>query len=316
MPVIERRRQSRINERSAWLRNYRGDVKSQCGEDGILEKIFEVVGEDSRWCVEFGAWDGNHLSNTWNLIYNRNWSGVLIEGDANRFADLARNYLDKRDSVSLVQAFVGWDGDSALDSILQKTQLPRRFDLLSVDVDGNDWHIWNALNSYRPRVVVIEFNPTIPNDVVFIQDADFQINQGCSLLALIELAKKKGYELVAATGWNGIFVERELFPSFGIEDNSIDALYDCELDIELFHGYDGAFYGAGHLFIQMAWNSDRPERLAALAAEFTEISRLAAELIYSADKRPLKRIRPPVMFDGRLPSLKREAFCRLPKHLA
>jgi hypothetical protein len=63
--------------------------------------------------------------------------------------------------------------------------------LLTIDIDGNDYHIWDSMQKYQPKVVIIEYNPTIPNDIKFIQEANFDVNQGSSLRAKIELGGKK-----------------------------------------------------------------------------------------------------------------------------
>ena len=94
-------------------------------------------------------------------------------------------------------------------------------------------------------MVVIEFNPTVPNDVVFIQVKDNEVNQGCSLLALILLGKEKGYELICCTSWNAFFVRKDLFALFEISDNSIQCLYQPYLDGRIFHGYDSQVYVVG-----------------------------------------------------------------------
>ena len=70
------------------LLEFASNTYSQTGEDGVLGKILETLPERDLWCVEFGAWDGRHLSNTCNLIENRGYSAVLIEADAKRFRDL------------------------------------------------------------------------------------------------------------------------------------------------------------------------------------------------------------------------------------
>ena len=75
--------------KNQYLLNFRSDIKSQFGEDGIIEKIFEIIPLSDRWCVEFGAWDGQHHSNSWNLINNKDYSGVLIEANPGKFAELA-----------------------------------------------------------------------------------------------------------------------------------------------------------------------------------------------------------------------------------
>lgn len=249
MPQFERRRKSLVKPQSAWLSTYRRNVRSQFGEDGIIEEIFNRIGVTNSWCVEFGAWDGEYLSNTWNLLHNNGWHGILIEGDAQKASELQERLSGSNGRIQALNHFVGWAGDDSLENILKRTNLPPNFDLLSIDIDGNDWHVWNSLGYYVPRVVVIEFNPTIPNDIYFVQDADANISQGCSLLSLVELASLKGYELASTTDVNAIFVERSQFPKLGIEDNSIDSMHECVYDIEIFHGYDGTFYAAGHLWL-------------------------------------------------------------------
>jgi hypothetical protein len=245
MPRIEYRPKSRLNPASLVLSPYRRNVKSQCGEDGIIERIFEFIGETNKWCVEFGAWDGKRFSNTWNLIKNAGWTGVLIEGDAVRFQKLRKTYRWNRRRTHLINAFVGLDRGKTLDELLKSISAPRDVDLVSIDIDGNDWHVWNSLVRHRPRVVVIEFNPSVENDVYFVQDYDPTVNQGCSLLALIELGKTKGYELIASTDWNAVFVVKELFDRFGIHDNSIYALHEAGTIMKICQGFDGTIFVTG-----------------------------------------------------------------------
>jgi hypothetical protein len=249
MPVVELRRSRRTNPQSTYLGAFAAYVTSQNGEDGIIKKVFEIAGTANRWCVEFGAWDGKHLSNTWNLINNKGWLGVLIEGDPGRAHRLAESHRGRAGEVFVQHATVGWEGDSALDDLLARAPVPRDFDLLSVDIDGNDWHVWKALARYRPRLVVIEFNPCASNDFYFVQDPDPAITQGASLLAFVELAKEKGYELIATTAWNAFFNVREEFERFSIADNSIDAMYEPTMTTELCFTYDGSVFAAGYKMI-------------------------------------------------------------------
>jgi hypothetical protein len=249
MPVIKHVPRHRTNPQSMWLSGFAANITSQFGEDGIIEKIFKIVPPQNKWCVEFGAWDGKHLSNTWTLINNHHWSGVLIEGNGCKAADLAAGYVDRKNDVFIENDYVGWDGESALDKILARTPIPKQPDLMSIDIDGNDWHVWKALNGYRPTVVVIEYNPTASNEMYFVQDPDISLNQGCSLLALVELGKEKAYELIATTATNGIFISAEFYPLIGIEDNSLDAIHPEILRTEICHGYDGTIIAAGHMML-------------------------------------------------------------------
>jgi hypothetical protein len=235
-----------------WLLEHKKDVHSQTGEDGIIETILSALGDRNQWCVEFGAWDGQHLSNTRNLIENSGYHAVLIEGDTERYQVL-RELYKKNDLVVAVNAFVGFEPHNGLDSILAKTPVPADFDFCSIDIDGNDYHAWKAITAYRPKLICIEFNPTIPTDCLFVQQADPKLNQGSSLLALVELGRSKGYQLASVLKFNAFFVREDLFPRLEIADNSPQTLRtDLSLITYLFHGYDGRVFIRGNS--QLAWH--------------------------------------------------------------
>ncbi len=228
------------------LLSFGRDVTSEHGEDGVIEKILEIIGEESRWCVDLGALNGVHGSNVWHLVKEKGWSGVLIEADRTQFERLQRAYAGV-DRAHCVNAFVSFHGEDSLDRIFARTPLPHTFDLFSLDIDGNEYHLWESMTEYRPRVMLVEFNPSIPNDITFIQPRDMRVFQGSSLRALVELGRKKGYELVAANEVNAFFVLKELFPKFGIPDNSIDTLHtDHRYETKLFQLYDGTLRISGY----------------------------------------------------------------------
>ncbi len=230
----------------AWLLDFRSDVTSSDGEDGIIEKIFSIIGDGSRTALELGALNGRHDSNVWNLIKNKGWKGVLIEADRTYFERLEREYAGNPRAYCL-NAFVSFEGEQSLDAILAATTLPCEFDLFSLDVDGNEYHLWASMQRYRPRVVVVEFNPSIPNNISFIQPRDMSVYQGSSLRALADLARGKGYELIAANSVNAFFVVKELFAKFNIADNSLDAVHtDRSFETQLFQLYDGTLKIAGN----------------------------------------------------------------------
>jgi hypothetical protein len=246
MPLIQHIPASRVRPDCAYLRGFAANVTSQFGEDGIIARILEIAGTTNRYACEFGAWDGKHFSNTWNLIARHGWRGLLIEGDRDRFAALQQTYAGRSD-VRLLNAMVAIQGERSLDSLLAAAGAPRDLDVLSIDVDGVDWHLWNTLVIHRPRVLVIEINPTIPNDVIFIQDPDPAVNQGASLRAMVELGKRKRYELVATTLCNALFVDAQLFPRFSIPDNSVDTMHELgSLETKIFQLYDGTLMLAGY----------------------------------------------------------------------
>jgi hypothetical protein len=178
------------------------------------------------------------------LIEHHGWGGILIEGDRQKFESLQANYAH-RQQVMCVQRFVDWAGPNTLDETLRHAGCPSEFDLLSVDIDGMDYFVWESLVDHRPRLVVIEFNPTVPNDVVFVQAKDSRVNQGCSLLALVMLAKTKGYELVTSTGFNAFFVSRDEYPKLNLASNSIFDIHTPMVDGRIFHGYDSTVHIVG-----------------------------------------------------------------------
>lgn len=225
---------------------YSRDITSQHGEDGIIERMFSIIGEESKWCVELGALNGTHDSNVWHLVKELGWSAVLIEADQTYFERLQREYTGFN-RAHCVNAFVSFEGEQSLDTLFARTPLPRSFDLFSLDIDGNEYHLWESLSEYRPRVMVVEFNQTIPNEVSFIQPRNMGIFQGSSLRAFIELGKRKGYELVATNEANAFFVLKELFPKFNIVDNSIETLRtDHRFETKLFQLYDGTLCISGY----------------------------------------------------------------------
>lgn len=226
------------------LLKFKQNISSQCGEDGIIEQVFKVIEPVSHYFVEFGAWDGKHLSNCYNLASNKDWHGAFIEGNAKKFDDLLAIH-GSNEKIQCINSFVEIDGDNKLDSILQNAGAPANIDLISIDVDGLDWFIWASLEAFRPQLIVIEFNPTIPNDVSFVQAKDSSISHGCSLLSLVELGKSKGYELICCTAWNAFFVPKELFPLFEIKNNFLALLYQPIQDGRIFCGYDSCIHIAG-----------------------------------------------------------------------
>ena len=227
------------------LLDHAKNVFSQAGEDGILGTVLETIDTTDKWCVEFGAWNGQNLSNTCNLIDNCGYSAVLIEADRRRFADLLARH-GKNPNVIALNQVVGFSAADGLDFILASLPIPKEFDLLSIDIDGNDYHVWKAVTAYTPKVVCIEFNPSIPTELEFVQPANPGVNQGASLLAITRLAAQKGYELVAATAFNAIFVRSQYFHLFHISNNEPRVLReDLSWITHVFCGYDGTVFVAG-----------------------------------------------------------------------
>jgi len=237
------------------LSKYKRNVTSQSGEDGIIARILELIQPPNRFCVEFGAWDGIKHSNCYNLIKNCGWGGVLIEADGKKYEELAKTYEDTPQATT-VNRLVAFEGSHALDNILDEFSAPTEIGVLSIDVDGNDYYIWESLTRHSAEVVVIEFNPTVPNDVLFVQDKSLEVNQGCSLLALIMLGKDKGYELAACTDYNALFVKRDKLEVLGVKSNFITSMFVPQQDGRIFQGYDGTVHVVG--MTRLIWKGGEP----------------------------------------------------------
>lgn len=204
------------------LNKFAYNINSQHGEDGIIKAIFEKIGTTTKFAVEFGGWDGIYLSNIRNLIIENDFGGLFIEGDSEKASLLKKNYIDYP-QVSCIENYVGLK-ENNLDDILLENNVPENIDLMSIDIDGYDYHVWDALRKYRPRIIVIEYNPSIPNEIVLINPYSEDIFTGSSAAALVELGRKKGYSLIAVTQTNLIFIIDEEYEKLEIWDNSLQTL--------------------------------------------------------------------------------------------
>lgn len=205
---------------------YKKNIYSQNGEDGIIEKIFNLIGTDSKICCEFGAWDGIYLSNARNLILN-GWSAIMIESDFAKFNSLVKNYSDNK-KVICVNKLVDANQNS-LFRILKKI-FPKNYqiniDFLSIDIDGLDYEIFQTIDVY-PRVICIEVNAGhSPDASSLIQKELAKNNIGQPLKLFSDIAKTKGYELVCYTG-NAFYIKKDILQKF-----NIDALSNKEAYIE------------------------------------------------------------------------------------
>ncbi len=209
------------------LINYRKRIYSQTIEDGIIEGIFKNIGTTNKYFIEVGAWDGVAFSNTANLRINEGWNGLLLEGNKER--------ADKLDFIK--HAFLTAEN---INDHFETNSVPKTFDLLSIDLDGNDYWIWKAIdeNKFRARVVVAEFNCNIPNQndsiaIKYTPELDSTVPSinyyGASISAFKKLGESKGYSLIyRVNNHNLFFVDTNL-----LHDN------DINIPIEMFLNKDG-----------------------------------------------------------------------------
>jgi hypothetical protein len=215
------------------LLNQRYNIFSQNGEDGVINYLLNLFNiKDGQFC-EFGAWDGKYLSNTFNLLQNKNWSGVYIEADEEKFKDLVNTKNQFPDKLEIFQSLVLPDGENTLDKILSKTSLKQDFELLSIDIDGLDYLIWESFKNYKPKLVIIESQAGLkPGDLTkpsFPYTLDY--TTGASFTSLCNLGIEKGYYPLVAFG-NMFFGEIEFLKSNNYQlETDINSLYSDHWEI-------------------------------------------------------------------------------------
>jgi hypothetical protein len=201
---------------------------SQNGEDGILLYLFSLLSAGGRRVVEICAGDGREC-NSANLLINHGWSGLLFDGDKTNVERGRQFYEGHPDTHTFPPRWVSeWVTRENVNELIQNEGFDGEIDLLSLDIDGNDYWIWEAIEAVQPRVVVAEIqciwsnerSVTVPYDPQFrARYVDgFGIYSGASLPAFVKLAARKGYRFVGVQrlGFNAFFVRNgiaeELIP--------------------------------------------------------------------------------------------------------
>ena len=196
------------------LNKYSRQQYSQYGEDGMIQEALESVGSPRNgFFVDVGSWDGIYLSNVYRLILESNFSGVCIEANTEKFKELQDNM--KNYKVDCLNSKVSLSTNNSLTTLLKQTGCPVDFDLLSIDIDGNDFWIWKSLEEYKPKVVIIEYNSNHNGSYVMPYDEDYvhlnNINfYGATPPALNKLAVHLGYDLVGINQVNVVFVRSDI----------------------------------------------------------------------------------------------------------
>ena len=210
-------------------------IYSQNDEDGIILYIFKHIGIKTKKFVEIGVENGTEC-NTTNLLKNFNWKGIQIEGSKKLYNDakiqLKKILEKKKNNLKLLNIFVT---KKNINQILKKN-CGKEIDLLSVDVDGNDFWIWKAINCVKPRLVIIEYNSffgsnisaTIKYNSKFIWNhRNNKSYYGASLKALEKLGKQKKYILVGVdkNGVNAFFVRNDLAKYINLKSKKTEEIF-------------------------------------------------------------------------------------------
>jgi hypothetical protein len=215
------------------LERFGRKVYSQNDEDGVIDEIFRRIGVASRSFVEFGVSDGRECNTLKRLL--EGWRGLWIESGAEFCAGIRRAFPEQlaAGALELQESMVSAEN---IDALIGASRVAREgeLDLLSIDIDGNDYYVFQAIRSVRARVVVIEYNAKFPPplDLVIRYDPqhmwDGSDYMGASLQALTNLANRIGYQLVATnvTGANAFFVRNDLAGERFFSPATAEALYN------------------------------------------------------------------------------------------
>lgn len=200
------------------LEPYGYRVYSQNDEDGIIAEIFKRIGVTNRTFVEFGVESGKQ-NNTFYLLA-QGWSGLWLEGAGEHVRRIRETFASQLASgqLALRHAFVTPGNINGLISDGLRIDDVKEIDLLSIDVDGTDYHIFSSIDIIKPRVVVIEYNAAFPPPfkyvMPYVENYRFDVSDsfGASLSSYEEIFRRRGYCLVGCnlTGVNAFFVRGDL----------------------------------------------------------------------------------------------------------
>jgi len=207
-------------------------VFSQWGEDGIIQYIISQIAIPNKIFIEFGV-EKYTESNTRFLLMNDYWQGLVIDGDKNNIQFIKSDFIYWKYNITACSHFITAEN---INTLITNFTDCSDIGLISIDIDGNDYWIWKAIESIQPRIVICEYNAgfgntqkvTIPYSGNFSQTkAHFSnLYYGASLGALCDLAQEKGYDFIgtASEGVNAFFIRKDLSAPF-IKYNSVNGFH-------------------------------------------------------------------------------------------
>jgi hypothetical protein len=200
------------------IRNFEFKVTSQFGEDGIIQYLINKLDPHiiNKYFIEFGV-ESYVESNTRFLLQNNGWSGLVIDGSMSNIKSLKKSDVYWLNDINAICAFITAEN---IDEILRLNSKYMDIGILSIDIDGNDYWVFNNINSIKPTIIITEYNAlfgkehsiTIPYKSEFVRTEAHYTNLywGASLSALTDLANAKGYALIGcnSAGNNAFFVKK------------------------------------------------------------------------------------------------------------
>jgi hypothetical protein len=207
---------------------------SQFEEDGIILYVLSTIGMKTKKVVEICIGDGEECMAT-NLILNHGYQGFLFDGSEHNVDHANRLFKSKKDCLLTPPSIqAAWITKTNINDLLRNIGAQGEVDLLSLDIDGNDYYIWEAINEISPRLCVFETHNIVPGDlsITIPYEEDFncwtktgagQDFRSVSLLAMKKLSERKGYRLIGAHkhGFNVFFlrndIAQDIFPEVSID---------------------------------------------------------------------------------------------------
>ena len=216
--ALQNNGQSKIND----LASVEFQVFSQWGEDGIIDWLIHALPSIPKIFIEFGV-ENYQEANTRYLLFNRNWRGLIIDGSEEYMRSVYNEDIHWKYDITPVNCFITKDN---INDIFIGSGFSGEIGILSIDIDGNDYWIWDAINAVNPVVVICEYSSvfgdihpvSIPYDPSFVRHKAHYSGQyaGASIKALIYLSEMKGYTFVGtnSNGVNAFFVRNDYFSEF------------------------------------------------------------------------------------------------------
>lgn len=199
------------------ISNYEFKVFSQWGDDGIIQYLINRVDISEKTFIEFGV-ENYSEANTLFLLLNNNWSGLIMDGSKSNLDQVKNSQLYWKYDLKIKDAFISREN---INNLIRESGFSKDVGILSIDIDGNDYWIWDAISVISPIIVIVEFNSifgcdktwTVPYKARFSRNEEHFSNLyfGSSLLSLCDLAEKKGYFFVGCSnsGNNSYFVRKD-----------------------------------------------------------------------------------------------------------
>lgn len=203
------------NKSSKNIQDYEFKVFSQNGEDGIIQFLIQNTEIKNKIFVEFGV-ETYKEANTKFLLLNNGWSGLIIDGDKDAMEKIASSDLHWKYDLKSIGNFITKDN---INKIIKSAGIEGEIGLLSVDIDGNDYWVFENIDCVNPQILIMEYNSmfgdihkiSVPYDENFARSQKHYSNlyYGASIAALCDIANKKGYDLVGSNSFgNNLFFIR------------------------------------------------------------------------------------------------------------